>query len=209
MTKKTTPEHVKDLIPDPENRRKHTPRTVGLLVDALQKVGAARSIVIDEDGVILAGNATVEAAAEAGITNLKVVEATGNEVVAVRRTGLTDDQKRDLAIYDNRTSELAEWDVDQLMKDVDAGIDLSAFFREDELAVAIGKLPDDMDWSSAMGGLAKDSSGFQEMVFTLTDAQVETVKRALDSVQAIDGEATGNPNKNGNALAFVCAKYVS
>ena len=206
MAKKPT--HIKHLVADPKNRRKHTPRNVGLIVDALHKVGAARSIVIDEQNEVLAGNATLEAAAEAGLTKVKVVEADGSEVVAVRRTGLSDDQKRDLALYDNRAAELAEWDVEQLMQDVEAGVDLSAFFQEDELAVAIGKLPDDMDWSAAMGGLAKDSSGFQQMTFVLTDEQVETIKRALDSVQAIDGEATGNPNRNGNALAFLCASYV-
>ncbi len=53
---------IGDLFPDPRNARKHSPRNVGSITDALHKVGAARSIVIDEDNVILAGNATVEAA---------------------------------------------------------------------------------------------------------------------------------------------------
>jgi len=37
-----------DLKPDPQNARKHTRRNVGMITDALQEVGAARSIVIDE-----------------------------------------------------------------------------------------------------------------------------------------------------------------
>lgn len=37
-----------------------------MVVDALHKVGAARSIVIDENNVILAGNGVTEAAGEAG-----------------------------------------------------------------------------------------------------------------------------------------------
>jgi hypothetical protein len=135
-------DHIGALVADPENRRKHTPRNVGLIVDALHKVGAARSIVIDENNEVLAGNATVEAAGEAGITKLRVVDASGDEVVAVRRTGLTSDQKRELAIYDNRTSELAEWDVDQLLKDVEAGVDLSAVFMEDELSALLEQSSD-------------------------------------------------------------------
>ena len=126
--------HIKDLVPDQENRRKHTPRNVGMIVDALHKVGAGRSIVIDENNEVLAGNATIEAAGEAGITKLKVIDTDGSEVVAVRRTGLTANQKRDLAIYDNRTGELAEWDIEQLVKDAQSGADLSPFFYENELA---------------------------------------------------------------------------
>src|SRR3990167_9175396 len=89
--------HIKDLVPDPANRRQHNPRNLGMVSDALREVGAARSIVIDEDNVILAGKGVTEAAAEAGITRLRVVEADGNELIAVRRRGLTDDQKRRLA----------------------------------------------------------------------------------------------------------------
>ena len=72
-----TPRHIKDLVPDPANRRAHNPRNIGMVVDALQQVGAARSIVIDEDNVILAGNGVTEAAAEAGITRVRVIEADG------------------------------------------------------------------------------------------------------------------------------------
>src|SRR5687767_5061434 len=104
-------DHVSDLVPDPNNRRKHNPRNIGMVVDALHQVGAARSIVIDEDNVILAGNGVTEAAAEAGITKVRVVEAAGDELIAVRRSGLTPEQKRALAIFDNRTAELAEWDI--------------------------------------------------------------------------------------------------
>ena len=37
-----------DLVPDPQNRRTHTAKNLAMVVDALQQVGAARSIVIDE-----------------------------------------------------------------------------------------------------------------------------------------------------------------
>ena len=81
--------HIKDLHPDPVNRRTHTPRNIGLITDALHQVGAARSIVIDEDDVVLAGNGVIEAAADAGITKLRVIEADGHEIIAVRRRNLS------------------------------------------------------------------------------------------------------------------------
>lgn len=105
-------ETLADLTPDPRNARKHNPRNVGMLEKSLNEVGAARSIVIDENGVVLAGNATIEAAGRAGIERVQVVDADGETIVAVRRTGLTQTQKTRLALYDNRTAELADWDAD-------------------------------------------------------------------------------------------------
>jgi len=133
-----TAAHLRDLTPDPQNRRQHNPRNVGMIVDSLHHVGAGRSIVIDEKGVILCGNATVDAAAEAGIEKVRIIEASGNEVIAVRRRGLTAAQKRYLAISDNRTAELASWDLDQLRADADAGLDLASFWSDTELASLLG-----------------------------------------------------------------------
>jgi len=77
-----------------------------MMTDALQKLGAARSIVIDESNVILAGNGIRDAAATVGIDKVRIVEADGKTLIAVRRRGLTETEKRDLAIADNRTAEL-------------------------------------------------------------------------------------------------------
>jgi hypothetical protein len=100
------------LQSDPANARRHNPRNVSLIEEALQEVGAARSIVIDEDGVVLAGNATIEAAGNVGIEKVRIVEASGDEIIAVRRRGLTPRQKTRLALFDNRAAELADWDAE-------------------------------------------------------------------------------------------------
>jgi len=120
-----------DLKPDPQNARKHNPRNIGMIVDSLHQVGAARSIVIDEDNVILAGNGVVDAVAEAGIMGVRVVEASGNEIIAVRRSGLTPEQKVKLALYDNRTAELAGWEAETL-QEISEAQDLSDLFTEAE-----------------------------------------------------------------------------
>lgn len=122
---------LKDLKQDGKNARRHSPRNIGMIEASLRQVGAARSGVIDEDGVILAGNGTYEALAAAGIEKVKVVEADGNEWVVVRRTGLTEEQKRQLALADNRASELATWDGPALAAQ---GIDLAPWFNDQELA---------------------------------------------------------------------------
>lgn len=120
-----------------------------MVVDALQHVGAARSIVIDEDNVILAGNGVTEAAAEAGITKVRVVDAGGDELIAVRRSGLSDEQKRALAIYDNRTGELASWNFEQLAADKEAGLSLQPYWSEREEAALFDKQNDvNEHWAS-------------------------------------------------------------
>jgi len=140
------PAHIGDLRPDPRNARKHSPRNVGTIVDALHEVGAARSIVIDEDNVILAGNATVEAAAEAGITKVQVVETDGQTVVAVRRSGLTVAQKARLALYDNRAAELAGgWNTEVLQELQAQGLPLTGLWTDDELARLTGETITDVD----------------------------------------------------------------
>lgn len=133
--------HLRDLTPDPANARSHTPRNVGEVVASLNEVGAARSIVIDEAGTILAGNATVEAAAEAGITRVQVVDADGETLIAVRRTGLTPEQKTRLALFDNRAAEHATWNTDVLLALAPTGA-LKGMWTDEELAALMASAAD-------------------------------------------------------------------
>jgi ParB-like chromosome segregation protein Spo0J len=133
--------HIGQLTPDPKNARKHTPRNVGTIVNALHEVGAARSIVIDENNVILAGNATVEAAGQAGIEKLRVIDADGDEIIAVRRKGLTGRQKTRLALYDNRAAELAQWDGAVLSQIYAEAPDvLEGLWKEPEIVELLSKV---------------------------------------------------------------------
>lgn len=125
------------LKPDPRNARTHSERNLSLISQSLHEVGAARSVVVDEDGVVLAGNATVHAAKEAGIERVRVIDADGSELVAVRRSNLTPEQKRRLALLDNRASELAEWDT-EVLASLSEDTDLSGLWEPDELAELLG-----------------------------------------------------------------------
>jgi hypothetical protein len=77
------------LTPDPRNARHHSGRNRALVEQSLCEVGAARSIVVDDDGTILAGNATVAAVAQVGIDRGRIIETDGTELVAVRRSDLS------------------------------------------------------------------------------------------------------------------------
>ena len=123
---------IKDLKSDHKTARRRTDRSAELIKESLQRYGAARSIVIDEDNRILAGNGTIEGAKEAGINRIRVIETDGDEVIAVRRTGLTEEQKVGLALADNRTADLSEWDQEMLNR-LGEQHDISLFFSQDDL----------------------------------------------------------------------------
>jgi len=126
-----------DLTPDPGNTRVHTPRNVAAIEASLQKVGAGRSIVAARDPsgklVILAGNATAEAAGNVGLETARIVESDGTEIVVVVRTDLVagSDDATYLGVSDNRTAEFATWDVPRLQSLPQEVID--AFFTPIEM----------------------------------------------------------------------------
>ena len=129
---------INDLQNDPKNARKRTDRSAKLIKQSLEQYGAARSIVIDENNRILAGNGTIAGAKAAGIKNLKIIEADGDEIIAVKRSNLTEDQKVGLAIADNRTGDLSEWDIDML-EQLSKEHDLNDFFDKKELDDILSK----------------------------------------------------------------------
>ncbi len=133
--------HIKDLQPDPKNARKHNARNIGMIERSLNEVGAARSIVIDEENNILAGNGTIEAAANAGIHNVQIVDADGETIIAVRRKGLTPEQKQRLALFDNRTTDTSEFDNEVLaaLLNENSGI-LDGMFDDTEIDALIDSL---------------------------------------------------------------------
>lgn len=132
---------LSDLQPDRRNANKGTERGLKALDHSLRQYGAGRSILVDKHGRIIAGNKTTERAADLGLEDVIIVPTDGTKLVAVQRTDLdleTDKAARELALADNRVSELdLAWDVDQLLADVQDGVDLGAFFRPDELDALI------------------------------------------------------------------------
>ena len=134
---------LKDLKHDQKNARKRTDRSASLIKESLERYGAARSIVIDEDNRILAGNGTIEGAKAADIKNLRVIETDGTEIIAVKRTGLSEEEKVGLALADNRTSDLSDWDADML-KQLSEEQDITPWFDLSDLA-ELGAVAPDFD----------------------------------------------------------------
>lgn len=126
---------IADYTQDPKNARVHNPRNLGIIEESLQEVGTGRSMVADEGDVILAGNGTIEAAGNAGITKVIEIETDGDALIVHKRRNLTPDQKVRLAIADNLATDTSSFDAARLKQlQIDGADLLNGLFRDDELA---------------------------------------------------------------------------
>lgn len=112
--------NISDLKFDDKNFNKHTEYGMGLLEKSLRENGAGRSILIDKDNNIIAGNGIIEAAGQAGFEKVKIVETTGDEIIAVKRMDIALDSQegRRMALADNATASAdLEWDKDLILEE--------------------------------------------------------------------------------------------
>jgi DNA modification methylase len=111
--KKIIKAKIDQLIPDDVNFNKGTEYGQSLIEKSLRQFGAGRSILLDKNNRIIAGNKTVENAGQIGLDKVLIVETTGEEIVAVKRTDIDLDTKegRELALADNATGAAnLDWD---------------------------------------------------------------------------------------------------
>lgn len=104
---------ISDLKFDDKNFNKHSARGMGLLEKSLQQYGGGRSILIDKDNNIIAGNGIIEAAGNVGLDDLQIVESDGTKIIAVKRTDIELNSQigREMALADNATAaEDLAWD---------------------------------------------------------------------------------------------------
>jgi DNA modification methylase len=131
---------ISELVLDEKNANKGTRRGRELLEYSLEKYGAGRSVVVDRHDRVIAGNKTIEAARAAGIKSISIIETDGSSLVAVQRGDLDlkkDQKARELAIADNRVSEIdLEWNP-AILASLD--VDLRQFWGENELSSLLGE----------------------------------------------------------------------
>jgi 16S rRNA G966 N2-methylase RsmD len=97
---------LKDLIPDTKNFNLGSEFGNSLIEKSFRKFGAGRSILIDKNNRIIAGNKSVENAAAIGMEDLQIVESDGKRIIAVKRTDIDLDtpEGRELALADNASA---------------------------------------------------------------------------------------------------------
>lgn len=153
---------IDQLKLDPTNARQHPARNVDAIAASLARFGQLRP-VLHHDGMVVAGNGTLEAARKLGWT----------EVLAQEIAGLTKKELAAFAIADNRTAELAEWDsiqLDQTLKELSIPL-ADVGFTEAELEAIIGR----KDWDEIDKPKPREESDahYQErMILVLHDQAV-------------------------------------
>ena len=147
---------ISELIPDHANANKGTERGRYALEASLRQYGAGRSILLDKNGRIIAGNKTVEVAADVGLDDVLIVQTDGKQIVAVQRTDLDIDsvEGRGLAYADNRVGQLSlDWDAEQVLADLNAGMDLSGLFFDFEIDKILGREGEPLDPNAEWQGM--------------------------------------------------------
>lgn len=135
MTQETV--NIEELVQDQHNFNKGTEEGARLMEKSFTELGAGRSILIDKDGHIIAGNKSQKAAMAAGIKKVRVIESDGTELIAVKRTDISIDSKegRELALADNLTTQVnLAWDnVELASVAAEQGIDLPEWGIDPEM----------------------------------------------------------------------------
>jgi hypothetical protein len=129
-----------DVKPDSRNARRHNARNVGMIESSIQRDGFGRSILLANDGTIIAGNATIDAAASVGMNDVEIIESDGTKIIAIQRTDVEpySREHHHLALADNRAAELADW-CPEILLDLRDDTDLDQFFTSDELTDIFAK----------------------------------------------------------------------
>lgn len=110
---------IDELVQDDHNFNKGTEEGQKLIEKSFKELGSGRSIIVDKDGKIIAGNKSQLAAQAVGIKKVRVIESDGTELIAVKRTDLSLDsaEGRKLALADNLTTQVnLAWDEIQIEK---------------------------------------------------------------------------------------------
>jgi hypothetical protein len=188
-----------ELAENPLNWRTHPPAQVQALTDVLGEVGWAGACLYNErTGRLIDGHA-----------RRKVAMDQGSERVPVLVGSWSEEQEAKILATLDPLAAMAEADaakLDALLRDVSTGSEaLSQMIAElterqgmyDVAEAGLPTLPDG------------DKQPFQQMTFTLADAQAGRVKAALEAAkQGGDFGDTGNENSNGNALARIAEAYL-
>lgn len=107
---KITQTPIKSLKPNDGNARVHSSDQVNDIAKSIQNYGFSVPVLIDSEGVIIAGHGRLQAARQLGMTH----------VPAITLGHLSPAQRRALTLSDNAIADRGGWDADLLRAELEA-----------------------------------------------------------------------------------------
>lgn len=115
---------IDELVPY-ENNARINDKAVDIVANSIKEFGFKNPCIIDKDNVIVAGHTRVLACKKLGIDKVPCIVA----------DDLTEEQIKAFRIADNSSAQIAEWDIDKLMKELDTiDYDMEKFGLAEQLA---------------------------------------------------------------------------
>lgn len=161
-----------------------------------------RPVIIDEDDIILGGHQRWRACKELGWKDVPVMQYTREK--HLKSESFTKFNKTyelvcaEIVIKDN--THYGEFDYDILANEWD-------YLPLTEYGLAVWENMDNIDTSDSFTLPDGDKEPFQQMTFTLADAQAETIKEAIKKAKPDTVETFANENGNGNALYTIITQW--
>ena len=170
-----------NLRPPPRNTRRHPEAQITEFCRALLMFGQTRPIVIDEQGMVLAGNGLVEAA--------KKLEWA--EVQAIRMNGLSEADKSKLILSDNKIFQMGVDDYDAIKSVLGSLGDYDVPGFDEELLKGL------------IGNVEQLTESFTTQYGTLSPAEIAAAQGrtipAGSTQPAVNGAASNGAEGNGGA----------
>lgn len=185
---------ILDLKPAEYNPRQLTDKQYKQLKKSLKTFGCVEPVVVNANpmrkDIIIGGH-----------QRCKVWADLGNDSIPTVEVELDEAQEMELNVRLNKNT--GEFDMDTLSNYFDMDMLKEWGFEDYEFGMS---LDDDMtDEFDLPDG---DKEPFQQMTFTLADAQAESIKEALSLGKMEEVESFGNENGNGNALYAIVKQWV-
>lgn len=184
------------LTPYERNNKKHSPEQIQHIANSIEKYGFIQPIVTDKNGIIIIGHARREAAIKLKMKTVPVLE----------KTDLTEEQTKRLRLLDNRLGDLGEYDIDNVLSEIEDLQDpeLKEFFSN--LYPTAEEQEEDEETT---GGDTETPSQLQDIVIVVTKEQREIIEKALEVAKKISYTDNENHNPNGNALFIIARAFIS
>jgi site-specific DNA-methyltransferase (adenine-specific) len=163
-----------------ENNPRKNDAAVDKVAASIQEFGFKVPIIVDRNGVIVAGHTRLKAAEKLGLKTAPVIVA----------EDLNDEQVKAFRLADNKTAEFAEWDIESLeselidISDIDMdqfGFDMDAFREDGAVEIIEDEISENVETRCKLGDLWKLGN---HRLICGDSTDITVIDRLMDGVKA-------------------------